>query len=213
MKVWTFSSPSHLALLREHFVDSFPFDDLSLNIQIFPQRCGGDYNCAGWREAMADKMVYLVDSCVASKDILIHADSDIRFYRPIAEECTQLMHGYDLLFQNDGGDHCMGFIVIRPTEAVITFFRRVLEAVRQGSYEHDQRAANALLPTSGLRYGKLPRAYWTHGADTGKRWQIGQPIPTPPRDIAIHHGNWCVGLETKAALLANVAHIATLQSL
>lgn len=194
-------------------MNSYPYEEnVDLIIRYIPQECEGNY-CeynSEWNRSMKRKVKYIIEYLEDLKDgeFLVHVDIDVVFYRAFRDDMSMLMNktGCDILFQDDGNGLCMGFFVARKSEELLILFKTVYE--RMDQFAHDQDAMNKLLPTAGVRYGKLPHRYYSFGTLNGlQRWEPGFPRALVPDDIIAHHANWTVGVENKLKLIQHVKEI------
>jgi len=216
LNLYTCLTPSHRLLLRRHFLPSVP-SDLTPIIQQFDQpiinkqngeHSSGVYGKNGFNEAVELKIIYLRE-CIQNEietggEPFIFSDVDVRFYGPIAESALQGLGNHDIAFQQDRpGGCCTGFMVIRPNLRNISLFEQTLSVMKQLGTE-DQIATEVVLKRSTHDWIHLPeRKFWSIGQSvrqTGCAWIPGQPVD-PPSELLMHHANWTVGLDNKAALL------------
>ena len=103
------------------------------------------------------------------------------------------------------------FIQAQTTRA---FFKTVLGNLEK--FEEEQRTTNYLLrtlhlyPTIQIRWGLLPREYWTYGEIAGQfdgfgglkgHWINTDENFDIPDNIIIHHGNWTRTKDDKYKIL------------
>ena len=202
IKVYTFFSESHVRLYRE-FMNSFPYQDgVDLTIRFMPQECQGYFECDDWNKTMHRKVDYIIEYLeeMSQMDIMIHADVDIKFYRPFKHDIETLLGDYDIAFQNDGNCLCMGFFAARKSRKLINLMKLIKDNISK--YGNDQYAMNALIASSGLKYGVLPSRYYSFGAlNSCTHWSTDVQQFNVPKDIIMHHANWTVGVDNKIALI------------
>lgn len=202
IKVCTFFSESHVPLYRE-FMNSFPYQDgIDLIIRFMPQECQGYFECTDWNKTMRRKIDYIIQYLeeIREMDIMIHADVDIKFYRSFKQDIEVLLENYDIVFQNDGNCLCMGFFAARKSQKLIDLMKLIKDNISK--YGNDQYAMNALIGSSGLKYGVLPERYYSFGPlNSCVNWNSSIQHFNVPKDIILHHANWTVGVDNKLALI------------
>jgi hypothetical protein len=201
-KIYACYSPSHARLLEQHFLPSIPtgFDVVLRKLE---QVCEtGEYRTPHWGRAMEQKVVFILGAIDRETKPFIFSDVDVRFYDFTPEHFDSDMQQADLRCQDDGNEFCAGFMFIRPSVLVHKLFRTVLETTPE--FGDDQAALNICLTQpefAPLRKSLLPKArYWNIGpACDAPAWDGGS-IP----NIAVHHGNWTIGLDKKLQLMDKV---------
>lgn len=206
MRIYVCYTPSHRALLDQHFSPSLPADLCDVVLTKFLQRSqSGAYESPGFQATCLDKVDFIIEALRAETEPFLFSDVDVRFYGPVCEDLLPLLGDADMAFQWDGprGKECSGFMVLRPTIEVMQFWQNVRAHMRETG-AMDQDALHAMLEASdlGLQTVVLPERYWTYGRGD-KVWEPGTPV-NPPADLLVHHGNWTVGVENKLALLEAV---------
>jgi len=198
-----------------------PYDSEHLILRELSQRSdSGAYASPGFRETCLDKLDFILEAISRETEPFLYSDVDVRFYGPVVEDLLACLGDADMAFQWDGprGSECTGFIVIRPAEHVLRFWRRVrdcfegyLQSGPPGDWRTDQEAAHEILgiqagvrtdvflQNGGVRWRVLPERYWTYGRND-KHWEPGMPV-NPPSDLLMHHASWTLRIENKLALL------------
>jgi hypothetical protein len=184
-------------------MNSFPYQEgVDLIIRFMPQECQGYFECVDWNKTMHRKIDYIIQYLeeMSEADIMIHADVDIKFYKPFKQDIEALLGDYDIAFQNDGNCLCMGFFAARKSQRLIDLMRSVKNNIAK--YGNDQYAMNALIAASGLKFGVLPPRYYSFGAlNSCTNWNVTIQSFNVPKDIILHHANWTVGVDNKIALI------------
>lgn len=207
MILHTLYSNTHRVLFEEYFKPSIQDTDLKFVFDEVPQEAEGTFLKEGWHETMTRKLK-LCQALACGSEIFIHSDCDVQFFAPIRESAEKALEGFDIVFQHDGDQHlCLGLFCARPSRRLAKLFwyaqKLILEDIES------QAAVNMLLrprtPTydvSDIKYGYLPKTWWTHGCETMKLWEGGEV--NPPKDIVAHHANWVYGVDKKIELMKAV---------
>jgi hypothetical protein len=210
MKIFSCYSDSHIVFLGKHFLPSVHPDN-HVELVHMEQDCSGVYTDDKWGK-MAERMLRLKGQAILAKagtPPFYVSDVDARFYGDVnvSVDMMQELGSPDLLMQDDGeGGLCSGSFVVVPCPRVAEVFFDAIKLLPKHN-GHDQPALNeALANHSDVKAVKLPPSYWSHGAATGKKWELGMEV-YPPADIVVHQANWCVGIENKLALLDQVKGI------
>jgi hypothetical protein len=195
-KIYSCYSDSHLPLLHQHFLPSIPrWADIVL--RKLPQACpSGSYRSDGWGTTMSAKVRMILDAIEAEKQVFIVSDVDIHFYD---FQLSDLGFESTIACQQDRGTYCCGFMMIKPSLIARRVFETTLEAIP--SFNSEQRAFNQVSLPNYLSVPNLvellPEKFWN--CTSGLK--LDTPIPT---NIALHHGNWVVGVSDKMKLLDEV---------
>lgn len=203
MKVYTFFTNTHKIFL-DYFINSFPFEEnLDLEIRFLSQDCvDGKFHSDGWNTTMMKKVQYIIDSLyeTSNDDLFIHSDIDVQFFGKIKNDLEILMNknNFDILFQNDGNQVCMGFFVCKSNQTTKNFFKKVYDNLH--NHKNDQYAVNYYIRNFNINWGVLPDRYFSIGVKNSL-W-LGEPKTfILPENIIMHHANFTVGVENKIKLL------------
>jgi hypothetical protein len=153
-------------------------------------------------------MIRKLEFCLklaGGKDIFVHSDCDVQFFKPIREDVEKALEKADIAFQHDGKNYlCAGLLCAKPSEKLQVLFHSAIEMVKNGVANNDQTALNMILKSEDclLTFDFMPNTWWTHGADTFNHWN-GEEL-NPPQDIVAHHANWVEGVDKKISLLSHV---------
>ena len=202
--IYTFYTDTHKQFLDDWFMKSIHEKD-KVHIEKFKQECeSGSFMSHGWKDTMLKKVNYIRE-CLSQPDPFYHLDCDVQFFRPFYEDYINTLNDNDLdiLAQHDGNRTiCCGFMLIRPSEKVKTFFDKVYDATKNDLYANDQLACNALLHDSGLRAGLIGNEVFSIWMTNGMQpWLPEHGISNIPKDIRAHHGNYTAGIENKIKLM------------
>jgi hypothetical protein len=206
-KVYTYATPSHLPLLREHFLPSFPFSvGVDLHIEMMPQECAtGDYMAAGWNATMLRKLELCIAAADSAEHIVAVVDCDVRWHGSI-DPVLECIERDTIVGHFDApGVFCAGVMFFRPSDLIRRVFARAYALLVNDRVDHDQTGINVAAREKGVNLVAHP-AIWSHGCVKPGRWEPGLPLPEAPQNMILHHANWCVGVENKAKLLREIAH-------
>ena len=204
MILQTFYSKSHKILLDKYFIPSIRDKNLNLITDEIPQECSGVYMRDNWNSSMLRKLEFC-RNLAEGNEAFIHSDCDIQFFKPIKDDVENTLKECDIAFQHDGEGHlCAGLFCANPSPKIAELFQLAIDMVKSKSVQHDQHALNLILRSgkSGIKYGYMPKTWWTHGSESFDIWR-GEEL-NPPRDIVAHHANWVEGVENKIKLLDHV---------
>lgn len=217
-KIYACYSPSHTRLLEEHFLPSIP-TGFDVVLRRFDQVCqSGEYKSSNWGLATEHKIFLILEAIERETEPFVFSDVDVRFYDFAPEHLDHDMQASseappDLRCQDDRGSYCSGFMFIRPSVLTHRLFRLVLDATQRFNNDQDALNSFALPKIAGegqLRVSLLPRErYWNIGpAWDAPAWDGVSAIP----NIAMHHGNWVVGLDNKLQLMNAVRELYVRQT-
>ena len=205
MKIFTFYSDSHKHLL-DLFLKSFlKNSNLDLNIRKIEQKCSGDYHSDGWKNSMASKIQYIIDSLnqCSEGEIMIHSDCDILICSNIEDYIKESLFNKDIVFQWDSSGVCMGFFACIKNDLVVKFFNRLLADLHL--HTDDQYCANHLLDSAefnSLKWGLFDYKTYTIGMEN-KMYSPDCSFNIPS-DIKIFHANFAQNLKDKTELMNRV---------
>lgn len=211
-KIYACYSPSHKPLLDEHFLPTIP-SGFDVILRRFDQVCPtGNFMSEKWGEAVEHKIRFILEAIDSEKEPFLYSDVDVRFYDFHPQDLEDAMAPRagtvpDLRCQQDQNYFCLGFMFVRPCSSVKKLFEITLQSTR--NYNDDETAFNQFaLPELKkmneypLDISLLPRErYW----NIDDQWNGIAPWEgvIPPR-IAIHHGNYTVGIPNKMSLLNHI---------
>ena len=175
-QILTFRTPSHDELFDGVFLPSLIKHEprVWLENQRLDIEGNGDFLSQGFRRLIMCRLVGLlrVLDRARSGELFVCADVDILILAPFADSlANQMASGdMDILYQaelpNEGIN--AGLFAFRSVPAVRRFFLDVMEeTVLQDHGILEQTAMQNLLPTSGLRYGRLDAALYANGTNGG----------------------------------------------
>lgn len=205
MKVYTFYTDSHKVILDNYFLKTLPKDDnIDLVIEKFNQDCSsGSFMSSGWNITMHKKVELILRGIEENfNKVFIHADCDIQFFDSFTDDCLNQLQDNDVVGQDDAGNICCGFMVIRGNEKTKAIFNEVLNSMNK--YGNDQIAFNKLR-RGKIKSNVLNKRYMSiHHLNGCKVWDPSQIIPKINKDIILHHANFVVGVENKIKILDGV---------
>ena len=228
MKLLACYTPSHVPLLKQHFMPSLelagfgdpghvsidhrypmytPHDGATILLRELPQVGSGVFDEVGFHETCVRKLEFILSALTIEKEPFLFSDVDVRFYGPVVEDLLRELGQKDIVFQNDGpGGVCTGFFVVRPCVGMIRLFEHALEIMRKTSLLDQPAVQETMVTFYGRKpsasWGFLPDRYWTFGHNN-KHWAPGMPV-NPPTNLLVHHANWTKGIPNKLALLEAV---------
>ena len=146
-----------------------------------------------------DKMRLIMDNW---GEVITITGCDMEFYGDAALDLKARIKNLDFLTpENEAGikTSCGCLQVLRCGHKTHDFYDAVYNNDKIGTVPDDPLIDKY---RGMVSYALLPRElYWNA---CGSLWTIGKPIPEPPKTIIWFHGNWCLGLENKVALLNGV---------
>lgn len=211
MKIYTFYTDSHKRLLDMCLSSLDMVGEKNIVIREFPQFSPtGAFHSQGWTQTMLRKLEYVLYS-ILERELFLHSDCDIVFYKSFSELLRQHMvsNQLDLLFQSDGPEeHCLGFFACKPSLMTYKLFASARSLMLSGYCKNDQKAVNLLLrsrPFRELRVGVIgPEAYSIWRQTGLKVWTPDMEVRDLDVPIFMHHGNFTVGVDNKLDLLRRV---------
>jgi len=200
MKIFTFHSDSHKDMLENYFLPTVP-DDMDICVKKIPQECkSGSFESDGWMDSMRRKVQYIIDCCKTEKDIFVHSDCDIQFFKPFKEELLTIMdeHQLDLLAQEDiPGPICCGFMAIKPSTLTADMFKNVIQVMNTSNI-NDQHSLNHLIKSGyPVKWKTLDDRYYSVWRSIRSVWDGKQELGDIRKDIVMHHANFIEGIELK----------------
>lgn len=213
--IYTFYSPSHEVLLNDWFLPTLE-DTIEVVVKKIDQHCpSGTYMQSGWTQTMLGKIDLIRQAILEHpQDIIVYADIDIQFFKPIEKDIREALKNCDLAVQKDSkkGAICAGFMALRANETTLAFFNLVRERMINNPGVSDQPTINQLLVAEkyqGIHWNFLPVTFfgtgtlsYSHFANK-KTWQEGDAV-IMPANIVLHHANYTTSIENKIKLLSYV---------
>lgn len=211
MKTYTFCTRSHQHLLDDWLKRTLP-SDLELVCSSGDQECPtGNFMTDGWNQTMLKKVELILQAVEETwGNAFFFVDADIQFFGPVSHVLRENLKRSDIVAQEDSPlwkksdtTLCAGMFACRSNDAVRSFWRSVLELMRDESGTNDQVAMNRIRRSSEIRMAPLPpdlfwspREFWEPGA-----------LLKPPQRILAHHANFTVGVDAKFAQLTAIRQI------
>ncbi len=207
LKIYTCHTPSHGGIFQDYFAATLP-DTLALHSTMIAARDSSDFGTAGFIQAITDKVDLIIASVKEnSGSIIIWSDVDIVFLSDPADEIRKIVAmnpETDLWFQRETRepekDVNAGFVVMRCTDKVISFYRSVLDLMNVNPNWNDQEAINYLLRGKcGVKWSYLPAAFYarSHG------W--------PPKSrLIMYHANCTFGNDAVGQKIRQFAQLRLL---
>tara|TARA_Y100000310_G_scaffold153804_1_gene153340 strand:- start:15482 stop:16048 length:567 start_codon:yes stop_codon:yes gene_type:complete len=178
---------------------------------------------------MIDKQIF-INKClnfILNNEVVVFSDVDVCFYGYVRDDLVRCLGDKDICFLKDHNSDvgkCGGFFVLRNSERIKSFFAEVLRKLRsykneEVTFETSEQSTinNLFIKRHDVSWGYLPTRYYTHGLyiqgiksfsdenQSGlwwhnKDWDEKRGIFIP-KDLLVHHANWCNGVENKRLLL------------
>lgn len=210
MILTTCVTETHIYLLKDHFLDSLAFEEgLHLVVaRLKDSFCpSGKFGSEGWSKVCSEKMWSVYRATSSNEEIIVYSDCDVRFYGKIKSDIEECLSELDIAFINEGNNtYGCGFFAFKNKPSVQGLLRDV--ARNSELHRDDQECLNVEIQNARnkvIRHGFLPERYWTHGKLQG-RYTVDMEL-NPPKDILVHHANFCVGIEDKIDLLYRVRNM------
>jgi len=90
---------------------------------------------------------------------------------------------------------CTGIMYIRPSDKVKKMFEWMLKNIDK--YGNDQKALNHYILSKRIKWGVLPKTYYSINYDNGNKVWDGGELKVKKRDYKMVHLNWCIGNKLK----------------
>ncbi len=213
-------SDTHEALFRKHFERSF--DELKLNdhFELLPRHI--DWNATyaepGFNPGYREEIGYMAETFEENPGrLIVSSGCDFHFYRADILELIQkaLAAPAELACIMDSGDDlCTCFFAAVSTPSICYFLREWEKENPEPKWirmPDGQPRFNMVIRNLGIRVARLPDIFWTHGRagmgpDVDPVWKGDDitELPSPPKDIVLHHGNFTVGAANKMRLLSEI---------
>jgi MoaA/NifB/PqqE/SkfB family radical SAM enzyme len=207
MKLIAIFSPSHQSLKDEWFLRTLKDD---YEVCVYPCDVGGHgkYMQDDWRRVVLFKSARIIKAIEENwNDSFVYSDVDVIFFAPTKATILKSLADKDIVCQLDdpSGNLCTGFFGVRANEATLQLWQHVQQSVeREG---RDQLAFNRLVREQrDLRAGYLPRSFFGTGTFSGRHVHGAERFYIP-RNAAMFHANWTIGVDNKIRLLSKAQMI------
>src|SRR5271157_3683203 len=200
-RIYACYSPSHKPLLDRHFLPSIP-EGFDVVLRRVDQLCPtGVYMSDGWGATMRNKIQLILEGIDRETEPFVFSDVDVRFYNFKPSDLDENMKPNDgatpdLKCQWDAGQYSVGFMFIRPCEATKRIFTMVAE--QSMKFNSDQQAFN------GFALPHMKEKINVSFLSQDRYWNISSSISCPPANLAVHHGNFVVGIDLKMQLMDSI---------
>jgi len=212
LKLYASYTKSYEGIATDFFVPSLG-NQFDTHITLLEDTPGGEYKSHNFAGVLEKKQNMILNAIQENwGDVFIVSDVDIQIFKPITEDLLNAIEGYDIVCLNDHITHgpdvlCAGFFICRANDLTL----RLLELVKKQTprENREQICFNYIIQHSHrllgkqIRYDYLPESYINGCTHPNRLWQSGMDFPVP-RDIALHHANWTIGIDDKIAQLDNV---------
>jgi hypothetical protein len=199
-------------MYSRHFIRSFNRLDLDKDFELEVHKLSHEYGTYGdkrYNSSYRAELQAVVD--ILKENLgreIVWTDVDIHMYRnPLEDMRTLLATTLPRIWCQMDSDtvFCTGFQFFICTQEVIDFFETWTVITDSKEWHTAQDSFNEAIKLQPDSFGKLPsHRYWTVGMSGRKEVWDGQSIltlPSPPKDIVMHHGNFTIGLENKLLLM------------
>ncbi len=209
MLVYSCHTPSHQLLYDRYYAPTLPasLTDVPRVLEI---EGAGDFMTRSFRDCICEKLALQVESVIENEsNVIIWSDVDIVFARdpvPYLDALFAADRTLDLAFQTERAASTdtevnVGFVAMRCSSRVASFFRQVLAAMDEHPEWNDQAAINHVLPhQSEVRWTKLPVTF----AARSQGWP-------PPSDLVLYHANCTAGTKGVAQKERQFADLEVVQ--
>jgi len=211
MRMYTMFTESHRRLLYDYFLPSLIPGEYLLTVEQFPQIGDGTFGTPGFVETLRFTFDVLLGAVYANYgDVFVFSDCDVQFFGLTKNTLKEAVADCDVAIQADrNGSLCTGFFACKANDTMEMVFKKCAEAMRTGCLEDgtplphkrlgDQAAINAykhLFKWTLLDANQFwsPRQSWKPGSELNV-----------PGNMLMHHANWTVGVDNKAAMLRQVS--------
>jgi MoaA/NifB/PqqE/SkfB family radical SAM enzyme len=207
MKLIAIFSPSHQGLKDDWFLRTLK-DDYEVCLRPCDVSGQGTYMQDDWKRAVLFKSTRIIEAIEENwNDTFVYSDVDVIFFAPTKPTILRSLADKDIVCQLDDpvGNLCTGFFGVRANEATLRLWQQVRQSVeREG---RDQQAFNRLVrEQKDLRAGHLPLCFFGVGTFSGRQVH-GTERFYIPRNAAMFHANWTIGVDSKIMLLAKAQSI------
>jgi len=191
----TYYTPSHKQMAQEWLITSIQ-DDFEIIIGTGKQQCSSaTYLQNGWTKTTREKVKFIIKTIKENiNSIVIFADADIMFLKPIKKEIINLLFNKDFVGQIDRpGKLCSGFVAMWANNKTLALWKAVLEYMQAHHEISDQDAlAHFLRPNKNifnLAWDFLPTTYFGGGTFKKRGWKPGKNLIIP-ENPAMFHANY-----------------------
>ena len=231
VKLYSFYTPSHDVLLKEFFLPTIHDEYELILEMADQECVSARFMDDGWLKTMLKKVDLILRGIKENwGEPFLHSDVDVLFLRPTRLAIMDIMNGIDMAIQrnNLNGGLCAGFMAIQGNDRTLRLWQWIRDQMvcqaenTDGIPINDQALlcqsliVNARFPwlpqalkTSmsrrgwnpcQIRWDYLPDRFFGYGLVKRKIWKRGERFAVP-KDIAVFHANYVVGVEDKKAIL------------
>lgn len=196
-------SDSHEILYQNYFLKSLP-SEFEVNVIKVNQKGSGAILSAGFYETMMEKIDFIIDNLNNQKEeLFLYSDADVQFFGNFKDQIIDELGDFDIAFQDDDAQLCLGFFICRKNKNTVLLFDRMKEIMDKRNYLRsqctDQSYLKQVLSELCINYKKLSGAFFNIAQVTHKIWN-GELVNVP-KNILVHHANFTVGIDNKVKLL------------
>jgi len=204
MKLIVYYTDTHEKLYKDYFLESIK-DDYGFKIiakKGHQHSLNGSYFSQGFNETTRDKINFLLDNLLESKEneIVLFSDVDIIFLGDI-KEYIKGYDSFDMVFQNGFGGLNTGFFIMKNNQKVRTLLESVINECHK--FDNDQIATNEIIKRYDLNITMFDDKIMSPANLIGQKIWSGENLIIPST-ILVFHACWCVGVENKSKLLEYV---------
>jgi hypothetical protein len=182
MKIVFASSPSHDVLKRHFFLGTL-CESWELIELRFALPGDGNFGSQSWNRVVIERNARVLEIIKRSPgEIIVFADVDIQWFRPVQAALVRELAGNDVVFQREAHNRQVvncGFAAIRCNEQSAELYAQIAAAATEG--KHDQDLVNEYIAggTMPCRYGILPQVFFNDNLDG---------VHAPPNDrLLLYH--------------------------
>lgn len=193
----TYHTESHKQLVHEWMVPSIK-DNFEIIIGTGEQVCpDATFYAQGWTQTTLDKAAFIADVVEHHQGrIIIFADADIIFLKPIESLIRQALETKEFVVQQDAPDKtlCSGFFALRANEKTTLLWHSIVAFMQKHPIICDQGALNYYIQRRtnrlNINWAFLLTDYFCGGGTFKKRlWKPGKKALIP-KTVCMFHANY-----------------------
>jgi len=207
------TSESRKPLFEDYFMKSFKDSGLWDLTELLVYDFGRDslYGQEAFFDGVQVRLEHLNEAYDKNRGRLIVSVGDDLYFHGTSDdilgEIRNCLKNHDIAAMHDGrGLLCCCLIAGYSNDTTRNLmFEWVRSRDNMKDRPCDQARFNKVIMDLGISYGLLPDTFWTHGLVTGERFIDDiTKLPDPPKDILVHHANYCMTTECKIRLIEEI---------